>query len=257
MDYKTFSEKIKQQFKKYLAFDLDESKCQMFFDYMNLLIEKNKVMNLTAITEPDEIIVRHFVDSCSPILFSNLNSSISASERVEKYFDFKNKYCIDVGTGAGFPGLPLAIVLSETNFLLTDTLGKRINFLSEVCDAIKIKNVNLIKARAEDLAHDKNYREKFDFAFSRGVAKIPTLMEYTLPFIKIGGSTLCYKMNDIQKELDDGKKAINVLGGMFHVKHSYELIDAEPERCIIDIKKVKSTPKQYPRKAGVPSREPI
>lgn len=257
MDYKIFSEKIKQQFNKYLALDLDENKCQMFFDYMNLLIEKNKVMNLTAITEPEEIIVRHFVDSCSPLLFSNFNSSISTSEKNEKYFDFKNKYCIDVGTGAGFPGLPLAIVLSEIKFLLTDTLGKRINFLTEVCDALKIKNVNLIKARAEDLAHDKNYREKFDFVFSRGVAKISTLMEYTLPFIKIGGSALCYKLSDIEVELGDGKKAINVLGGMFHVKHCYKLIDGEPERCIIDIKKIKSTPKQYPRKAGVPGKIPI
>ena len=154
----------------------------MFFDYMNDLIEKNKVMNLTAIVEPDEIIVRHFVDSCSPIFFENLQNDISESKKV---FEFENKKIIDVGTGAGFPGLPLAIILQNTKFVLTDTLGKRINFLHEVIDKLKLRNVELIKARAEDLAHDKIYREKFDFAVSRGVAKISTLMEYTLPFEKL------------------------------------------------------------------------
>ena len=223
---------------------MDDNQIEKFFDYMNLLIEKNKVMNLTAITEPEEIIVRHFVDS-----------SILVKIFGKEFLN--NKKIADVGTGAGFPGLPLAIICSKAKFVLTDTLGKRINFLKEVIDVINIKNVELVKARAEDFAHDKTFRESFDFALSRGVAKISVLSEYSLPLLKVGGKMLSYKMNDCDSELEEGTNAIKTLGGMFHVKHTYDIIEGEPKRCILEIIKDKTTPKKYPRKAGTPSKEPL
>lgn len=243
MDYSEFKEILIRAFSEKIGVDLDEKKCQMFFDFMNLLIEKNKVMNLTTIVEPSEVIMKHFVDSC---MFYKFIDKINSG-----------KTFVDVGTGAGFPGLPLAIVNDNDKFVLTDTLGKRINFLDEVIKTIGVKNVKLVKARVEDFAHDKNYREQFDYVVARGVARISVLSEYLLPCAKVGGKMIAYKMDDCQEELNDGKKAISTLGGMFHVKHSYKLLDDEPERCLLEIDKVKSTPKQYPRKAGTPSKSPI
>lgn len=244
MEHSEFKNLISDKFKPIIGYELNDSQIEMFFDYMNMLIEKNKVMNLTAITEPEEIIVRHFVDSS--ILVKIYGKDI-----------FDGKKVVDVGTGAGFPGLPLAIICPKGNFVLTDTLGKRINFLNEVIEAVKLSNVKLIKARAEDFAHDKMYRESFDFSLSRGVAKISVLSEYSLPLLKVGGKMLAYKMDDCDLELKEGEKAIDILGGKFHVKHSYDLIPDEPKRCILGIKKVKPTPNKYPRKAGTPSKEPL
>lgn len=244
MDYTDFKNSISQKFNDYVGIVLSEEQCHAFYDYMNLLIEKNKVMNLTAITEPEEIIVRHFLDSSMPIKF---------------YGDkiIKNKYIVDVGTGAGFPGLPLAILCPESQFVLNDTLGKRINFLSEVVSAIEIKNVKLVKARAEDFGHDKNFREKFDYVVSRGVSKISVLAEYSLPLVRLDGVMVSFKMDNCDEELNEGKGAIKVLGGMFHVKHTYSIIDGEPDRCLLEITKCKPTPKIYPRKAGTPSAKPL
>ena len=244
MEHSEFKNLISDKFKSIIGYELNDSQIEMFFDYMNLLIEKNKVMNLTAITEPEEIVIRHFVDSS--ILVKIYGKDI-----------FDGKKVVDVGTGAGFPGLPLAIICPNGRFVLTDTLGKRINFLKEVLDATKLSNVELIKARAEDFAHDKMFRESFDFSLSRGVAKISVLSEYSLPLLKVGGKKLAYKMDDCDLELKEGEKAIDILGGKFHVKHSYDLIPDEPKRCILEIKKVKPTPNKYPRKAGTPSKEPL
>lgn len=242
MDFFEFKSKIEKIFLDKLALTLDNVQCQAFFDFMNMLISKNEVMNLTAITEPDEVIMKHFLDSCMILKFV-------------KNFNCKN--IIDVGTGAGFPGVPLAIVCKNADFVLTDTLGKRINFLNEVKDAIGLNNVKLIKARAEDLAHDLKYREKFDIVLSRGVAKVPVLSEYSLPFVKNGGKMFAYKMDNCDDEINDGKNALKILGGMFHVKHSYEIYSNEPQRCILEILKEKNTPKMYPRKAGTPSKNPL
>ena len=244
MEHSEFKNLISDKFKSIIGYELNDSQIEMFFDYMNLLIEKNKVMNLTAITEPEEIVIRHFVDSS--ILVKIYGKDI-----------FDGKKVVDVGTGAGFPGLPLAIICPNGRFVLTDTLGKRINFLKEVLDATKISNVELIKARAEDFAHDKMFRESFDYSLSRGVAKISVLSEYSLPLLKVGGKKLAYKMDDCDLELKEGEKAIDILGGKFHVKHSYDLIPDGPKRCILEIEKVKPTPNKYPRKAGTPSKEPL
>ena len=244
MEFLEFKNKIINEFSERIGIELLENQCHSFFDYMNLLIEKNKVMNLTTIVEPDEIILRHFVDSA--ILVKIFGVEI-----------FEGKKIVDVGTGAGFPGLPLAIVCPNAKFVLTDTLGKRIGFLSEVLSKINIKNVELVKSRAEDFAHDKKYRESFDYCVTRGVAKLSVLSEYTLPLLKVEGKSLAYKLFDCDEEVDDSKNAIKILGGMFHVKHSYDLMLDEPKRCVIEIEKTKPTPKQYPRKAGTPSKKPL
>lgn len=244
MEFSEFKNRINDKFISYIGFELSDTECQQFFDFMNLLIDKNKVMNLTAITEPDEIIVRHFVDS-------------SILLKIYGREEFDSKKVVDVGTGAGFPGLPLAIICPKGQFVLSDTLGKRIDFLKEVLDKIGLRNVKLIKSRAEDLGKDSEYRERFDYSVSRAVSNIAVLAEYTLPLVRIGGKDLLFKLDDCGIELKDGGKSISTLGGKFHVKHSYDLIGDEPKRCIIEIDKVKSTPKQFPRKAGQPSKEPI
>lgn len=244
MDFSDFKIQISKSFIDFVGIDLNSEQCQAFFEFMNLLIEKNKVMNLTAITDPDEIILKHFVDSSILIKFYG-----------EDFF--VGKKLIDVGTGAGFPGLPLAILCPKAKFVLSDTLGKRIDFLREVIEKLKINNVELVKARAEDLGKDLMFREKSDISVSRAVSNISVLAEYTLPLVKVGGIDILFKMDDCDSELSEGSKSISTLGGKFHVKHSYELIQSEPKRCILEIEKVKSTPKQFPRKAGTPSKNPI
>ena len=244
MDYPFFKNLIIEKFNSYIGIVLSEEQCHNFFVYMNLLIEKNKVMNLTAITEPTEIVVRHFLDSVMPLKF--YGNDISC-----------DKYLADIGTGAGFPGLPLAIVCPKSNFVLNDTLGKRINFLSDVLTEIKISNVKLLKSRIEDFAHDKLFREKFDFVVSRGVSKISVLSEYSLPLVKLNGKMISFKMDNCDEELAEGQNAIKALGGMFHVKHSYSIIDGEPDRCLLEILKTNYSPKQFPRKAGTPAKDPL
>lgn len=244
MEYSEFKKVISDLFRKFIGIELSDEQCHCFFYYMNLLIEKNKVMNLTTIDEPYEIIIRHFVDS-----------SILVNLFGKDFFD--KKKVIDVGTGAGFPGLPLAIVCPNGIFVLTDTLGKRINFLNEVLEKIELKNVTTLKSRAEDLGSDKNYRERFDYAISRAVSNLSVLSEYNMPLVRVGGQMLSYKMGNCDEELEAAKKAIDIFGGVFHVKHLYKLIPDEPSRCILEIKKIKATPKRFPRKAGTPSKEPI
>ena len=244
MEFTDFKNCISEKFSRFVGIVLSDEQCHNFFTYMNLLIETNKVMNLTAITEPEEIIVRHFLDSSMPIKFYNEELSSGG-------------FVVDIGTGAGFPGMSLAILCPNCKFVLNDTLGKRINFLSEVVKETYIQNVELVKARVEDFAHDKLYRERFDYVFSRGVSKISVLSEYSLPLLKIGGKMISFKMDNCDEELSDGQNAIKVLGGMFHVKHSYSIIDEEPDRCLLEINKIKNSPKQYPRKAGTPSKSPL
>lgn len=243
MNFSNFKNLIEKNFFEFLSLQLSENQIQKFYNFMNLLIEKNKVMNLTSIVDPEEIIIRHFVDSCF----------------LYKFFpdiDIQSKL-LDVGTGAGFPGIPLSIIFDKNSFTLSDTLGKRINFLSEVKNELKLNNIELIKGRAEDLAHNIDYRDSFDFVLSRGVAKLRVLAEYSIPFLKIEGKMIAYKMDEINEEIEDSLYAFKVLGGTEIDKMSYILYKKEPKRCIFTIKKGNKSPLKYPRKAGIPSKEPL
>ena len=239
MQIDEFSYEMKDKMKR-IDIDITDKQVEKFFSYMNLLIEWNQKINLTTIIEPKEIIIKHFVD-CGTIL---------------KYLkDGEN--IIDIGTGAGFPGIPVKILNENLNVTLVDSLNKRINFLSEVCNALNLENVQLIHSRAEDLAKNNDYREKFDKSVSRAVANLSTLSEYDLPFIKKGGKMIAMKGFEIDEELNNAEKAINILGGKIKEINKFTLIDTDNKRSIVVIDKVKPTPKQFPRKAGKPLKEPI
>ena len=217
---------------------IEEKQLEQFFWYMELLLEWNQKMNLTAITNPKEIILKHFIDS------------ISIYPYVKGV-----KTVIDVGSGAGFPGIPLAIICPDVSFTLIDALNKRILFLKEVITRLELSNVIVEHARAEDFA--KKNREKFDIATSRAVANLPVLLEYLLPFVKQQGECICMKGPHIQEGLEEAKKAIQLLGGKLEKVEYFHLVNSEIERNNILIRKVKNTPKEYPRKSGIPSKNPI
>lgn len=210
-----------------------------FYDYMNLIIEWNKKINLTAITEPKEFIVKHFVDSLT----------------ITKYVSTKSKV-IDVGTGAGFPGIPLKLYYNDIDLTLIDSVNKKINVLNDVIQKLELENVKAIHTRAEDFANDIKNRETFDYAVSRAVSNMSTLVEYLLPFVKIGGKVICMKGPNFNDELQESLNAINILGGRVGLVQTIN-IDNEFERNIIIIDKIKNTPKKYPRGQGKPLKEPI
>ena len=219
---------------------INNNQLEMFYKYMQLLLEWNKKINLTAITEEDEIILKHFVDSLTVLKYINENDKI-----------------IDVGTGAGFPGIPIAIMMPNAKITLLDSLNKRINFLNEVIKELGLKNVETIHARSEDCGKDMLYREKFDISIARAVANLSTLSEYLLPFVKLGGKVICMKGSEIDEELKNAEYAIKELGGKFVLKDEFELPDSDIKRNIIIVKKEQYTPKMYPRKAGLPAKEPL
>ena len=221
-------------------FNIDSSKKEKFDKYLELLQEWNNKINLTAITDKDGIELKHFYDSLTISEYIKPNSSL-----------------IDVGTGAGFPGIPLKIKDESIKLTLLDSLNKRLLFLEEVEKELKLENVENVHGRAEDIGQDKKFREKFDYATSRAVARLSVLVEYLLPFVKIGGYCICMKGPNIEEELKDAEKAIKVLGGEIEKIDNFKLENDENERNIIIIKKIKNTPKQYPRKAGIPTKEPI
>lgn len=215
---------------------------QQFDKYYELLTEWNKVMNLTTITDFEDVLVKHFIDSVA----------------VCKYIDF-NQYSnlIDVGTGAGFPGLPIKIMFPHLKVTLMDSLNKRINFLNEVITACGLQDITAIHGRAEDFAHDKSYREQYDICVSRAVANLAVLNEYCMPFVKICGKFIPFKSEHVDEELNNAMKSIKVLGGKFVDKINFDLYGTEAKRTILIIDKVKSTISIYPRKAGVPAKSPI
>ena len=239
MDIKEFKEKL-DNYLNVLNIELKEKQIKQFYDYMNLLIQWNKNINLTAIIEPKEIIIKHFVDSLT----------------ISKYVNEKSKL-IDVGTGAGFPGIPLKILRNDIDITLVDSLNKRIKFLEVVINKLNLGNIKAVHGRAEEIGRDKEYREKFDYATSRAVANTATLSEYLIPLIKINGKCIYMKGPDTNEELEKGKKAISVLGGNIISKEEFELPYSDIKRTIIIIEKIKNTPTKYPRKAGIPSKEPI
>lgn len=216
---------------KKLNIDLTNEQVEQFERYQNLLLEWNEKINLTAITEENDIIIKHFVDSMT----------------VSKYFK-ENDKVIDVGTGAGFPGVPLKIVDKTLKITLLDSLNKRINYLNDVIEKLRFDNVETIHGRAEELSRNSKYREQYDVATARAVANLKTLSEYCLPFVKVGGYFVCMKGSDIEEELSNAKSHIEVLGGKIEEIENFVLPDTDMRRNIIVIKKIKNTDKKYPRK---------
>lgn len=229
-----------EEMQKKLDTKLNVEQLEKFYKYMGLLIEWNEKMNLTAITEPNEIILKHFVDSLTILKDISDNSKV-----------------VDVGTGAGFPGIPLSIANESLKITLVDSLNKRLIFLQEVIEKLELKNVEIIHSRAEDFGQNKKYRESFDIATSRAVANLSTLSEYLIPLVKINGKCICMKASDVEEEINQAKNAINVLGGTIEKIEELELPESDIGRTIIIINKQKNTPAKYPRKAGTPSKEPI
>ncbi len=239
MDFNSFKEEMNIDL-NFLYIKLNERQLKVFYDYMNLLIEKNKVMNLTGITGPKEIILKHFIDSLTVLKYINENDSV-----------------IDVGTGAGFPGIPLKIAEDSLEITLLDSLNKRINFLNEVIENINLKKIKTIHGRAEDSGQNIEYREKYDVAVSRAVAPLNILLEYMLPFVKIGGKCICMKGSNCAEEIENAKNAIEILGGKIEKIEKFNLPNSDNNRTILIIKKLKKTGGQYPRKAGIPTKNPL
>ena len=220
--------------------ELSDKQITQFNLYYELLTAKNKVMNLTAITEYNDVVKKHFIDSMM----------------ISRVLDMKkiNSLC-DVGTGAGFPGIPLKIVYPHLHLTLVDSVGKRVNFLSEVVEKLGLEDVEAIHSRTEDLAHNSKYREKYDLVTARAVASMNVLSEYCIPYAKIGGYFAAYKSGNIEEEIENAKNAVKTLGGKIEKTDMFELY--EMGRSIVLIRKVNSTPKIYPRKAGTPSKNPL
>lgn len=239
MEFESFFKEIKEKLEK-TNINIEEVQAKKIYEYMNLMLEWNEKINLTAITEPKEVILKHFVDSLTILKY------LAKEEKV-----------IDVGTGAGFPGIPLNIMKNDCNYTLLDSLNKRITFLNEVINNLELKNINTIHLRVEEAGKNKKYRESYDIATSRAVASLNILLEYLLPLVKVGGKCICMKGSNVEEEIELAKNAIKVLGGEIEKIENITLPDSDMVRNIVIIKKVKQTPEKYPRKPGIPSKEPI
>lgn len=221
---------------------LSEKQKEQFLTYYEMLVERNQFVNLTAITEYEDVMKKHFVDSISLI----------------KAYDVKKQTTvIDIGTGAGFPGLALKIAYPELKMTLLDSLNKRIQFLDDVIKELQLVNIETIHGRAEDFARPDKLREKFDLCVSRAVANLSTLSEYCLPFVKENGCFISYKSEKVTEEIEAAGKAITLLGGKVEKQIEFILPDSDIYRNLLVIRKVASTPAKYPRKAGLPSKEPL
>lgn len=232
---------------------ISDEQLSQFMEYYELLKEWNTFMNLTAIVEFDEVILKHFADSLAIYQFSEFKKVCQSFEINKEH----NVSLIDVGTGAGFPGIPLKIMFPELNITLLDSLQKRIRFLDIVIERLGLNNIETVHGRAEDFGKDFDYREKYDFCVSRAVAHLSTLSELCVPFVKQGGYFISYKAEKSEEELIESKRAVFVIGGEIEQQLIYELPDSNIKRNLIFIKKVKTTPRKYPRKAGIPKKEPI
>lgn len=236
---------LKQEILK-IGIKLDDIQIKQFLMYYELLIEWNQVMNLTAITDFEEVVRKHFVDSLSIIM---------AVE--DEYLKSSHKTIIDIGTGAGFPGIPIKIIFPDIAITLLDSLNKRIRFLNEVIQCLKLKDIETVHGRAEDYAKQMKYREKYELCVSRAVANLATLSEYALPFVSKGGYFISYKSDDIDNEIENSQNAVKILGGRIEEVVKFSLPDTDIGRAMIKIKKERLTERKYPRKAGMPSKEPL
>lgn len=225
-----------------LGIELTDKQVEQFIQYFEILVEWNKVMNLTGITEYEEVVEKHFVDSLSLVNVLNLQT---------------RETVIDIGTGAGFPGIPLKIAFPHLKITLLDSLNKRIKFLNTVIDTLGLENIETIHGRAEDFAKQAEYREQYDLCVSRAVANLSTLSEYCLPYVKVGGMFVPYKSGEIDEEVKNASKAISILGGNNIDTVKFQLPGTDIGRSFVKIEKVKNTAKKYPRKAGLPSKEPL
>ena len=221
-----------------IGVEISQKQAEQFYTYMELLLEWNEKMNLTAITDPEEVILKHFIDSLTIIPYLKEADTV-----------------LDIGTGAGFPGIPLKILEENKKFTLLDSLYKRIIFLQTVITELELKNIQAIHGRAEEFVSKE--RETYDIVTSRAVARLNVLLEYMLPFVKVGGRCICMKSFEIEEELKEAKKAIEILGGEIEKIDEITLPNTDIKRKIVVIKKVKNTPSKYPRKAGTPAKEPI
>ena len=236
-----FKEKLKKKAEN-SGIALNELQLQQFQDFYVLLIEKNKVMNLTSITEEDEVIDKHFIDSltCNRVIDMNQVKSV-----------------IDIGTGAGFPGIPLKIVYPDIDFVLLDSLNKRVRFLNEAIELLHLKKIQAVHGRAEDLARKPEFRGKFDLCVSRAVANLNTLSEYCIPFVRVNGFFISYKAQKGLEEIHESDHCMKELGSKIMQVDEFKLTDIDSNRVLIKIKKCKGTSKLYPRKAGIPSKNPL
>ena len=241
-------ENLENDMKKYLeenakklSINLTKEQLDKFEIFYHLLIETNKSMNLTAITEMHEVVLKHFIDSIAVINFIN----------------FSGKKVIDVGTGAGFPGIPLAIILSNTEFVLMDSLQKRLNFIERVIKESGISNVVTVHGRAEDIGRDIQYREQFDYCVSRAVASLPVLLELCTPFVKVGGNFISYKSELLEDELERSKHALSVLHCKIQEQYKYSIPDSDFYRVLAIFSKDDKLGSKYPRQAGKPKKNPL
>lgn len=222
--------------------ELHDQQLEQFVQYYELLMKWNSFMNLTAITDFDEVCTKHFVDSISLCRVVDCSQSLSV---------------IDVGTGAGFPGIPLKVVFPDLKITLLDSLEKRVKFLNEVAGRLCLDNVDTIHGRAEDFAVPEGLREKFDVCVSRAVASLSVLLEYCLPYVKVGGLFVAYKSEKAEEEFMNAKCAMNILGGELEVQEKFVLPSSDMNRNLFVVRKIKPTPTEYPRRAGIPSKKPL
>ena len=239
MELNKFKELMNKNLKE-LKIELSDLQLEQFYKYMNILVEWNKFMNLTGITEPTEVITKHFIDS------------LTVLDKIDK-----NASVIDVGTGAGFPGIPIKIAFPETKVVLLDSLNKRIKFLNAVIEKLELKDIETIHGRAEEYGRNKNHREKYDIAIARAVAPLNILLEYLMPFAKANGKCLCMKGSSSEEEIENSKNAIKVLEGELIKTEEFCIPNTDIKRRIIQVNKIKETSNKYPRKAGTPSKEPL
>ena len=225
-----------------LGIELSQKQKNQFIQFYEFLVEKNKVMNLTGITEFEEVLTKHFLDSLACVKAIDMT---------------KVKTIMDIGTGAGFPGVPLKIAFPHLEACLLDSLKKRVNFLEESFELLGLEGIKAIHGRAEEYAKNKEYREKYDLCVSRAVSNLATLSEYCLPYVKVGGHFISYKSGTVKEELQQAEKAVKILGGKIRDIQYFDLPGSEISRSLVIIEKVKNTPGKYPRKAGTPLREPL